>query len=367
MIKSLIFYLAMSMAVFGQGYSFSVTPNSITATIDKYGGTQVIQTPIVVNNTTSTAKVMQIQVGKVTDNTGNFSDSMFTTNTILGPNSLSTRFISVGPSQTANIYLVVDSSKLDIGSYTVPIGIYDQSSSLVVSSFIFLQVADNRVYSLPISGSVPIPHIATGKQWITSLQFINTSDTTSTALVKVYDPKGAPLIVKLADGRVGNSFYVTVFGNGTDNISFADLGNADTIVGTALVQPFQGAPMAVQTLYFNQNGTGNKVSTIVNSSTLSDKLSVFYDYTGDSTTGFAISSSLNYDQTLNLTYYDNYGNVQASGSVVIPAMGQYLTSLNVPATKNKQGTIKIKGIGGLSGMALKFNADLSFVTMSVVQ
>ena len=368
MIKKTLLALAATIGLFAQSYNFTVTPNQITAQVDKFGGIQTIQTPISVTNQATGIKVFQIQVGSVTDNTGAFTNSAFGTNTIFGPNSLATRSIPLNTGQTASVYITVDPSKLDISSYVVPIGILDQGTGLTVSSFVFLQVTDNRSYNLPISGSVVIPHIATGKQWVTTLQFINPAQVPSTSLVQFYDPQGRPLTVKLADGRTGSSFYTNTFGNGTNSIVVSDLSNQNTVVGTALVLPFIGPPVSVQAFYFNQNGTGSKVSSIGGSTAMTDNLSIFYDSTGGATTGFAISNSLNYDQSVLMTYFDENGNQIGFYNVTIPAMGQYLASFTLQAAVGHQGLIKVKGQQrGLSGMALRFNPDLSFVAVSVVQ
>lgn len=354
-------------------YSFTLSPSTITATLNKFSSPSVVQipTPITValasgitgNHAFNLATVPTADVnGKIT--TSMFS---FTINSGLAYNYGGTLGLVEG--SPALVYLNVDVSQLPATisgqPLSIPVFVTDAQNGLTQSVFFYINNVDGRTYTYPASNVRSLSHIASGVGWNTVVEFTNQNSSNTQLRVDFFDQSGNPLALRLADGRNLSSIYEDINAHGNASITIADPTATGTIIATALITPTIGFPVGVTEIFNTTNvpHSAGVAAEIVNT----DTLSFFYDTTNGNAIGLALLNSLNYAEPLTLTYYDNFGNQLAQTTESLCAGCQIARTLDantVPAIQGKTGSITASfpaGFTALSGIAFRFDSNYFFI------
>lgn len=357
-------------------YSFNLSPTTVTATVDKYSTTPIVQIPTPITVTLAqgitTNRIFAVTVPPFVDINGKINSSMFTFTINDGFNNYNGNTAIVYPGGTSKVYLNVDVTKLSATlpeqPLAVPVIVQDLSTGLSQSVLVSLGIIDGRVYVQPLPGARIMPHFAVGNNWRTSFTFTNQNDTNTQLRVEFKDPNGNPIVLRLKDGRVNSIIYVDVFARGLTSITLDETFSPNTILqGTVLVTPTIGFPVGVLAT-FDELVTKHTVGVpaqVVNT----DTLTFPFDATGKNAVGLALSNSLNYAQPLTLTFYDEYGNLLKTTTESLCPGCQIARTLNAavaPEIQGKRGSIRAAfppGFKTLNGIAFKFDENFFFIPL----
>lgn len=372
--KTLAAFVFLAVSTFAQQitYPFTLSP-SFNTNVDKFAVPQTvkIETPITVKliDGVTSVRGFRVYVPPFSDINGNINSSIFNFLITDGNINYTGGQGLVYPGGTTSIYVTVDVSRLGSGSYNVPIIIQDLSSTFSQSVTLGVNIIDGRTYVYPAENVRVVPHLATGKDWRTVLQFTNPNESNTTVRVDFFDQFGTPLSVRLRDGRINSTVYVDVFARGTNKIVAEDAAATATIVGSIRVTPVIGFPLGVTAIY---ESTGVPHSAALAAQQVNtDAMTFFYDNTNGSHTGVAFLNSLNYPQPLTIKYYDEYGNLLTTTTETLPANGQVARTIDsvVPETRNRVGVMRASlpvGFKALNGILLRFDSNFFFVPVAPI-
>lgn len=267
----------------------------------------------------------------------------------------------IPPGTTTSVRMSIVNSNLTVGSYVIPVTFVQNSPSVSVSVGINLTVIDSRTFTT--STDPTIPHIASGSGWKTIVKLTNTSPNVSLVTLKFYDPSGNNVAFS-ANNSYANEFSVAIPGFGNSDVILSD--NFSLKTGSLDVKTVYGSGVVAQATYSNSAFEATIPASLPNK----DVMYMSFDNTGRNSTGIALVNSLNYEQEVTYTFYDNMGSLFHTQKNLLPAKGQVSLTLDstFPITTGKSGTVKISSPRvGLAGFGLKFNLDKNyFVTIPVM-
>lgn len=283
----------------------------------------------------------------------------------------------VTPYQSATFQVTIDPTKivLDIGKYPfVPVtfnyvtnGVTTWSQSITLN----LDVIDSRLSQLPPSSQKMIPHIAAGGGWKTVVRFVNPGDDLAVMRVNFLRTSGNPLPL-VANNAYGTDAVVNIAPHGVTVLTLTDPYAPGQTVTTGHAEVFphiNGSKVGFSIAYEFPNSRGESMEAATpGTNPHADTLNLLYDLRNGAATGMALSNAMNYPQSLSLTFYDEFGKVVHTSSVVLVARGQVAFTLDktsFPQLVDKQGIVVVKGqFKALSGLTLKFTQSGGFIPLT---
>ena len=303
-------------------------PNQISATASKTpGGSVWLTQPITIALPLNTASPRGFQV-YTPMNSANYVPVKFAASTAQTPAAIMNGTAAAGALN--QVFLQIGTELLTPGSYQVAIFIYDPMT--ITNSFVLLNltVIDGHNYNYPDASTKIVPHLASGAGWRTTLQLTNPNSTASAVEIHFFSPDGTPTAFRRADGYSTDVYNEVVNAYGTKSVVLEDPKNKNTLSGSAQVRAVMNGPVNVTILYQALDAAAHEAALPALPAT-ADTLTLFFDNTGGRVTGLALSNSINYEEPVQIAYYDESGNLLVKAApVILAANGQTAIVVNEP-------------------------------------
>lgn len=286
-------------------------------------------------------------------------------------NNYNVGWIPAGTSAQVSFVSGAGLAALPVGSYNIVVSLVPlyatfQNNQNTLTYTITLNVTNSRTYVLPGANDLTVPHLAAGGVWKTVIRLINTSSAVSINELHFFNDNGQTASY-LVNGFSTNFVpAVTVPAKG-----FVDVvvdAPAATISGTATIHTDQGSMPGVTVTYVCSNPRFQSSVEVKPSNSSGFSVAFENNSTTRTSTGFAVSNALNYDQIITLDFVDATGTsllpVGATAPrLVVPAGGHYISVIDndFPFTRNQKGLIRITGSQpALMGFGLIFDLNSGF-------
>src|ERR1017187_1399871 len=221
---------------------------------------------------------------------------------------------------------------------------------------------------------VALPHIAFGGPWRTQVVIGNTSGTAADVTLYYFGNDGNPLSLPIGGGFSDHT-ALTVPANGEQMVE-PDWQSTTTAEGWAgLVYTNAGVKIQGVFLWHNSTDPADKYTEaavpIINQSGSgcliplpgSASYTMPYDETGGQFSGYGFANTISGPVTVNLTFYDQNGQVIGQYSEQLPAFGHdsFLLKDKLPQLVGQKGTMVIGG-QGIVPLGFRFTQYFTFTT-----
>jgi len=231
-------------------------------------------------------------------------------------------------------------------------------------------VATQPAFSVGMSRTGALSHIAAGGGWTTVITLANPSATQTQVLVNLFADDGSPLNLSLTTTIQGVSQTVTgqsvsesLNPNSTLQISMGGVAGS-TVVGSAEVYstgPVTGYAIFRQT---PQSGAPSE-GTVPLQAPTAYSLTLPYDNTAGFIMGVALANLSPTTSLVNVQMMDANGVSLGSQTLTMAPNGHtaFVLPTEFPATNGKLGILQFTGTGNLSGLGLRFSPFGTFTSV----
>jgi len=231
-------------------------------------------------------------------------------------------------------------------------------------------VATQPAFSVAMSRTGSLSHIASGGGWTTVISLANASSAQIQVQVNLYADDGTPLNLAVTTTLAGNTQTFTAQQvsenlNPNTTLEITTGGTTGSVtVGSAQVYstgPVTGYAIFRQTVPSGSTSEG----TVPLQTQGAYSLSLPYDDTSGFIMGVALANLSPTPQTVTVAIFDQNGDSLGTQSLSIPANGHtsFVLPTQFPVTGGELGVLQFTGNGGLSGLGLRFSPFGTFTSV----